>query len=82
MAEKKGMRVEELHELILEIVETQRSMEKEIKYLKDDLKAQNALTKQMLKIHRINRDISAKNTKQLEQITKDLKKLGSIGKKK
>ena len=82
MAEKKGMDVKQLHELILEIGETQRTMEKELKYLKDNLKAQNALSKQMLKVHKMNRDISTKNTKQLDAIAKDLKKLGTKGKKK
>lgn len=82
MAEKKGMDVKQLHESILEIMETQRTMEKELKYLKDNLKAQNTLSKQMLKVHKMNRDISTKNTKQLDQITKDLKKLGTKGKKK
>lgn len=82
MAEKKGMDVKQLHELILEIMETQRTMEKELKYLKDNLKAQNTLSKEMLKVHRINRDISKKNTKQLEQISKDLKKMSPKGKSK
>jgi hypothetical protein len=81
LAEKKGMDVKQLHESILEIMETQRTMEKELKYLKDNLKAQNTLSKQMLKVHKMNRDISTKNTKQLDQITKDLKKLGAKGKK-
>jgi len=76
MAERKGMDSGELHELILEIMERQREVEKEIGYLKDNLKAQNNLSKEMLRVHKINRDISKKNTKQLEEIAKNLKKIG------
>ncbi len=75
MAERKGMDSDELHELILEIMERQREVEKEIGYLKDNLKAQNTLSKEMLRVHKINRDISKKNTKQLEEIAKNLKKI-------
>lgn len=75
MAERKGMDSEELHELILEIIERQREVEKEIGYLKDNLKAQNTLSKEMLRVHKTNRDISKKNTKQLEEIAKNLKKI-------
>lgn len=80
LTEKKRMDEEQLHELVLEIMETQKMMEKELKYLKDNLKAQNTLSKEMLRVHKINRDISKKNTKQLEQISKDLKKYGQKGK--
>ncbi|UCD92888.1 MAG: hypothetical protein JSV43_02930 [Methanobacteriota archaeon] len=82
MAEKKGMDVQQLHEVVLEIMETQKTMEKELKYLRDNLKAQNTLSKEMLRVHKINRDISKKNTKQLEQISKDLKKYGQKAKSK
>jgi hypothetical protein len=78
---KKGMEAEELHEVILEIIERQKAFGKEIKYLKDNLKAQNNLSKEMLRVHKINRDLSKKNTKQLEQIAKDLKKIDTKAKK-
>ncbi len=78
----KGMDPEAIHELILEIMERQKTVEKELKYLKDNLKAQNNLSKEMLRVHKINRDISQKNTRQLEQISKDLKRFETkIGKK-
>lgn len=78
----KAMDSEEIHGLILEIMERQKAVEKEIKYLKDNLKAQNNLSKEMLRVHKINRDISQKNTKQLEQISKNLKKFDVKGGKK
>lgn len=78
---KKGMDREEVHEVILEIMERQKAFEKEIKYLKDNLKAQNNLSKEMLRVHKINRDLSKKNTKQLDEISKDLKKIEIRSKK-
>ncbi len=78
---KKGMDKEEVHEVILEIMERQKAFEKEIKYLKDNLKAQNNLSKEMLRVHKINRDLSKKNTKQLDEISKDLKKIETRSKK-
>jgi hypothetical protein len=78
---KKGMDREEVHEVILEIMERQKAFEKEIKYLKDNLKAQNNLSKEMLRVHKINRDLSKKNTKQLDQIVKDIKKIDTKAKK-
>jgi hypothetical protein len=78
---KKGMDREEVHEVILEIMERQKAFEKEIKYLKDNLKAQNNLSKEMLRVHKINRDLSKKNTKQLDQIVKDIKKFDTKAKK-
>jgi hypothetical protein len=72
---KKGMDREEVHEVILEIMERQKAFEKEIKYLKDNLKAQNNLSKEMLRVHKINRGLSEKNTKQLDKIIKDIKKI-------
>jgi hypothetical protein len=78
---KKGMVREEVHEVILEIMERQKAFEKEIKYLKDNLKAQNNLSKEMLRVHKINRDLSKKNTKQLDQIVKDIKKFDTKAKK-
>ncbi|MCK4444839.1 MAG: hypothetical protein KAW09_09860 [Thermoplasmata archaeon] len=73
----KGMEPEEIHELIVEIMERQKTVEKEIKYLRDNLKAQNNLSKEMLRVHKINRDISDKNTKQLDEIAKEIKKIES-----
>ncbi len=78
---KKGMDREEVHEVILEIMERQKAFEKEMKYLKDNLKAQNNLSKEMLRVHKINRDLSKKNTKQLDEISKDLKKIETRSKK-
>ncbi len=78
---KKGMDREEVHEVILEIMERQKAFEKEIKYLKDNLKAQNNLSKEMLRVHKINRDLSKKNTKQLDEISKGLKKIETRTKK-
>ncbi len=78
---KKGMDREEVHEVILEIMERQKAFEKEMKYLKDNLKAQNNLSKEMLRVHKINRDLSKKNTKQLDEISKDLKKIDTRSKK-
>ena len=79
---KKGMDREEVHEVILEIMERQKAFEKEIKYLTDNLKAQNNLSKEMLRVHKINRDISDKNTKQLDEIAKEIKKIESKSGKK
>ncbi len=78
---KKGMDKEEVHEVILEIMERQKAFEKEMKYLKDNLKAQNNLSKEMLRVHKINRDLSKKNTKQLDEISKGLKKIETRSKK-
>lgn len=78
---KKGMDREEVHEVILEIMERQKAFEKEMKYLKDNLKAQNNLSKEMLRVHKINRDLSKKNTKQLDEISKGLKKIETRSKK-
>ncbi len=72
---------EEVHEIILEIMERQKAFEKEIKYLKDNLKAQNNLSKEMLRVHKINRDLSKKNTKQLDEISRDLKKIETRSRK-
>ena len=78
---KKGMDREEVHEVILEIMERQKAFEKEVKYLKDNLKAQNNLSKEMLRVHKINRDLSKKNTKQLEEISRNLKKIETKSRK-
>ncbi|MEE9115618.1 MAG: hypothetical protein V3U09_01830 [Thermoplasmata archaeon] len=75
------MDAEEVHEIILEIMERQKAFEKEIKYLKDNLKAQNNLSKEMLRVHKINRDLSKKNTKQLDEISRGLKKIETRSRK-
>ncbi|MCJ2669569.1 MAG: hypothetical protein KAS60_04120 [Thermoplasmata archaeon] len=68
MHSKKDLELKELSEMILQLVENQRAMEREIGFLKDNLKAQNSLSKEMLKIHKIHRDLATKNTKQLGRI--------------
>ncbi|MCJ2563675.1 MAG: hypothetical protein LN417_06270 [Candidatus Thermoplasmatota archaeon] len=59
--------------MVLQLVENQRAMEREIGFLKDNLKAQNSLSKEMLKIHKIHRDLATKNTEQLGRIETLLK---------
>lgn len=73
MHSKKDLELKELSEMILQLVENQRAMEREIGFLKDNLKAQNSLSKEMLKIHKIHRDLATKNTKQLGRIETLLK---------
>ena len=74
MHSKKDLELRELSEMVLQLVENQRAMEREIGFLKDNLKAQNSLSKEMLKIHKIHRDLATKNTKQLGRIETLLKK--------
>lgn len=73
MHSKKDLEIKELSEMVLQLVENQRAMEREIGFLKDNLKAQNSLSKEMLKIHKIHRDLATKNTKQLGRIETLLK---------
>ena len=73
MHSKKDLELKELSEMILQLVENQRAMEREIGFLKDNLKAQNSLSKEMLKIHKIHRDLATRNTKQLGRIETLLK---------
>jgi len=73
MHSKKDLELKELSEMVLQLVENQRAMEREIGFLKDNLKAQNSLSKEMLKIHKIHRDLATKNTKQLGRIETLLK---------
>ena len=73
MHSKKDLELRELSEMVLQLVENQRAMEREIGFLKDNLKAQNSLSKEMLKIHKIHRDLATKNTKQLGRIETLLK---------
>ncbi len=73
MHSKKDLELRELSEMVLQLVENQRAMEREIGFLKDNLKAQNSLSKEMLKIHKIHRDLATKNTEQLGRIETLLK---------
>ena len=73
MHSKKDLELKELSEMVLQLVENQRAMEREIGFLKDNLKAQNSLSKEMLKIHKIHRDLATKNTEQLGRIETLLK---------
>jgi hypothetical protein len=68
MHSKKDMEVKELEEMVLQLIESHKAMEREIGFLKDNLKAQNSLSKEMLKIHKIHRDMASKNSKQLGRI--------------
>ena len=72
MHSKKDLELKELSEMVLQLVENQRAMEREIGFLKDNLKAQNSLSKEMLKIHKIHRDLATKNTEQLGRIEEKL----------
>lgn len=72
MHSKKDLELKELGEMVLQLVENQRAMEREIGFLKDNLKAQNSLSKEMLKIHKIHRDLATKNTEQLGRIEEKL----------
>jgi hypothetical protein len=73
MHSKKDIEVKELEEMVLQLVESQKAMEREIGFLKDNLKAQNSLSKEMLKIHKVHRDMASKNSKQLGRIEGMLK---------
>lgn len=72
MHSKKDLELKELGEMVFQLVENQRAMEREIGFLKDNLKAQNSLSKEMLKIHKIHRDLATKNTEQLGRIEEKL----------
>ncbi len=73
MHSKKDLELKELGEMVFQLVENQRAMEREIGFLKDNLKAQNSLSKEMLKIHKIHRDLATKNTEQLGRIEEKLR---------
>ena len=68
MHSKKDLELKEISELVLQLVENQRAMERELGFLKDNLKAQNTLSKEMLKIHKVHRDLAQKNADQLARI--------------
>lgn len=69
-----GMDSEEIRELMLQLLENQRTMEKEIKTLKDNLKAQNTLSKEMLKVHKIQKDLASTNSSKLDRIYRIVEK--------
>lgn len=68
MHSKKDLELKEISELVLQLIESQKTMERELGFLKDNLKAQNTLSKEMLKIHKIHRDLAQKNADQLTRI--------------
>jgi hypothetical protein len=66
MAEDK---LEELSNVLLELMENQKMLEKEMKYLRDDLKAQNRLLGELLKVQKVNQETESRQTKMLEKMT-------------
>lgn len=68
MHSKREIELKEISELVLQMVENQKTMEREIGFLKDNLRAQNSLSKEMLKIHKVHRDLAEKNAEQLSRI--------------
>ncbi|MFQ6106645.1 MAG: hypothetical protein ACE5QF_03535 [Thermoplasmata archaeon] len=73
MHSKKELELKEIGEMVLQLIENQKAMEREIGFLKDNLKAQNTLSKEMLKIHKVHRDLATKNAEQLSRIEGILK---------
>jgi predicted nucleic acid-binding Zn-ribbon protein len=61
-------KLEELSNVLLELMEKQKMLEKEMKYLRDDLKAQNRLLGELLKVQKVNQETENKQTKMLEKI--------------
>jgi hypothetical protein len=61
-------KLEELSNVLLELMENQKMLEKEMKYLRDDLKAQNRLLGELLKVQKVNQETENKQTKMLEKI--------------
>jgi hypothetical protein len=68
MHSKREIELKEISELVVQMVENQKAMEREIGFLKDNLRAQNSLSKEMLKIHKVHRDLAEKNADQLSRI--------------
>jgi hypothetical protein len=62
-------KLEELSNVLLELMENQKMLEKEMKYLRDDLKAQNRLLGELLKVQKVNQETENKQTKMLEKMT-------------
>lgn len=65
-------KLKELSNVLLEIIENQKMLQNELKYLKDDLKAQNRLVAETLKIHKVHQETSTKQTEMLDKISKKL----------
>lgn len=61
-------KIEELSNVLLELMENQKILEKEMKYLRDDLKAQNRLLGELLKVQKVNQETENKQTKMLEKM--------------
>jgi len=66
MAEEK---FEELNNVLLDIIENQKITLKELKYLNDDLKAQNRLLTELIKIQKANEESVNKQMKMLEKLS-------------
>jgi hypothetical protein len=62
-------KLEELSNVLLEVLENQKILEKDIKYLRDDLKAQNRLLSELLKVQKVNQESASKQTRMLEEMS-------------
>ncbi len=62
-------KLEELSNVLLELMENQKMLEKEMKYLRDDLKAQNRLLGELLKVQKVNQETENRQTKMLEKMS-------------
>ncbi len=69
-----GMDSEELRELMRQLLENQRAMEQELRTLKDNLRAQNTLSKEMLKVHKVQKDLASSNSSKLDKIVRIVEK--------
>ena len=65
-------RIDEMNDLLLEVMEDQKILGKEIKYLRDDLKAQNRLIGELLKIYKAHQETSNKQTKMISDLNRKL----------
>ncbi len=65
-------KIKELSTVLLDIIENQKMLQRELKYLKDDLRAQNRLVAETLKIHRLHQETSTKQVEMLDKISKNL----------
>lgn len=68
-------KIKESNELSVEIMENQKALENQLKYMKGDVKALSKLSTDILKVHRIHRDLAKENSKQLNKIVKKLEKM-------
>ncbi len=69
-------KVEELSSVLVEIMETQKMLQKEMKYLKDDIKAQNRMIAETMKINRTHQETAVKQTEILDKISNKLDSTG------